>query len=75
MKSILHEINDYINSIVASVDPIAQISVDDSRHIVYTRSEKGTIAVYDLGNDGWGMSSTVALSLGYILRQATYIAR
>ena len=27
-------------------DPLVQISIDDSRNILYTRSEKGTIQVF-----------------------------
>ena len=33
-------------------DPIVQISVDESRHILYTLTEKGGISVFDLGETG-----------------------
>ena len=33
----------------AEEDPILQIEVDNSRNILYTRSEKGTVTVRDIG--------------------------
>jgi nuclear pore complex protein Nup155 len=33
-------------------DPLVQIVVDSTRNILYTRSEKGTLGVYDLGANG-----------------------
>ena len=59
----------------ASNDPIIQIEIDDSRHILYSRSESGTIDVYDLGQDGTETSKVASRSASYIVQQASNIAR
>ncbi|XP_023568499.1 nuclear pore complex protein Nup155 [Octodon degus] len=56
-------------------DPIVQIAVDNSRNILYTRSEKGVIQVYDLGQDGQGMSRVASVSQNAIVSAAGNIAR
>ncbi|XP_022087297.1 nuclear pore complex protein Nup155-like [Acanthaster planci] len=56
-------------------DPVAEISIDDSRHILYTRSEKGTIQVYDMGSDGCSMRRVTALSHYSMMKHAMYYAR
>ncbi|XP_071835712.1 nuclear pore complex protein Nup155-like [Apostichopus japonicus] len=56
-------------------DPIVQMDVDDTRHIIYTRSEKGTLEVYDLGPDGQSMSRAAYLTKPSILHQAIQTAR
>ncbi|MEE6458037.1 hypothetical protein FKM82_000160 [Ascaphus truei] len=56
-------------------DPIVQIAIDNSRNILYTRSEKGLIQVYDLGHDGHGMSRVASLSQNSIVAAAGNIAR
>ncbi|XP_044772882.1 nuclear pore complex protein Nup155 isoform X2 [Neomonachus schauinslandi] len=56
-------------------DPIVQIAVDNSRNILYTRSEKGVIQVYDLGQDGQGMSRVASVSQNSIVSAAGNIAR
>ncbi|RWS09239.1 nuclear pore complex protein nup155-like protein [Dinothrombium tinctorium] len=56
-------------------DPIVQIEIDNSRHILYTRSEKGTIEVFDLGEDGNSIYKVAAKSLNSIVQQASYVAR
>uniref|UniRef100_A0A673TBH2 Nucleoporin 155 n=1 Tax=Suricata suricatta TaxID=37032 RepID=A0A673TBH2_SURSU len=56
-------------------DPILQIAVDNSRNILYTRSEKGVIQVYDLGQDGQGMSRVASVSQNSIVSAAGNIAR
>uniref|UniRef100_UPI00358E3E7A nuclear pore complex protein Nup155-like isoform X2 n=1 Tax=Myxine glutinosa TaxID=7769 RepID=UPI00358E3E7A len=56
-------------------DPLMQIAVDHSRHILYTRSEKGTIQVFDLGSDGQSTSRVASLSHGTIASAAVNIAR
>lgn len=58
-----------------SIDPIVQMDVDDTRHIIYTRSEKGTLEVYDLGPDGQSMSRAAYLTKPSILHQAIQTAR
>ncbi|XP_042309327.1 nuclear pore complex protein Nup155 [Sceloporus undulatus] len=56
-------------------DPIVQIAIDNSRNILYTRSEKGVIQVYDLGSDGQGMVRVAAVSQNSIVSAAGKIAR
>lgn len=56
-------------------DKIVQIEVDNSRKILYTRSEKGTIDVYDLGADGFQMSKVISRTLSAIVQQASAIGR
>uniref|UniRef100_A0A2K5L4S8 Nucleoporin 155 n=1 Tax=Cercocebus atys TaxID=9531 RepID=A0A2K5L4S8_CERAT len=56
-------------------DPVLQIAIDNSRNILYTRSEKGVIQVYDLGQDGQGMSRVASVSQNAIVSAAGNIAR
>ncbi|XP_061119630.1 nuclear pore complex protein Nup155 isoform X2 [Conger conger] len=56
-------------------DPIVQIAIDNSRNILYTRSENGVLQVYDLGADGSGMSRVAAMSQNSIVSAAGNIAR
>ncbi|NWH38761.1 NU155 protein, partial [Chloropsis hardwickii] len=56
-------------------DPVVQIAIDNSRNILYTRSEKGVLQVYDLGQDGQGMTRVTSLSQNAIVSAAGSIAR
>ncbi|NXJ15091.1 NU155 protein, partial [Odontophorus gujanensis] len=56
-------------------DPVVQIAVDNSRNILYTRSEKGVLQVYDLGQDGQRMARVTSLSQNAIVSAAGSIAR
>ncbi|XP_042856337.1 nuclear pore complex protein Nup155-like [Penaeus japonicus] len=56
-------------------DPVNQVEVDDSRHILYTLSEKGTITVYDLDADGKNMSRVVAIPHNNIMNAALQVAK
>lgn len=56
-------------------EPIVQIVIDDSRHLLYTRTEKSTIQLYDLGHDGASMRLVTSKSLSAIVNQASCIAR
>ena len=60
---------------LSSDDPIVQIEIDNSRHILYTRLESGTIEVYDLSVDGTGMSNVTSRTLSSIVSSASVIAR
>ena len=40
-------------------DPIVQIEYDTTRQLLYTRSDNGSIYVYDLAEDGQGSTSVV----------------
>ena len=37
-------------------DPIVQIEYDPTRQLLYTRSDNGSIYVYDLAEDGQGQT-------------------
>ncbi|XP_055087644.1 nuclear pore complex protein Nup155 [Periophthalmus magnuspinnatus] len=56
-------------------DPILQIAIDNSRNVLFTRSEKGVLQVYDLGADGQGMSRVATMSQNAIVAAAGNIAR
>ena len=46
----------------AEEDPLLQIVVDNTRNILYTRSEKGTVSVYDLGQNGEATEKVTSMS-------------
>ncbi|GFS70486.1 nuclear pore complex protein Nup155 [Nephila pilipes] len=56
-------------------DAVLQVAVDDTRHILYARLEKGSIQVFDLGKDGKQMSKVHVLHQHAIVQQASDIAR
>jgi len=56
-------------------DPMVQLAMDDSRHILYTRSEKGTMQVWDLGEDGKSVCRVATVSQHTTLQNAANIAR
>lgn len=58
-----------------SEDPLLQIVIDGSRHILYTRSQSGTIQVYDLGLDGHSLSRVDSMQQGSMVQRACYAAR
>lgn len=64
----------FINAALSEEDPLVQLEVDDSRNILYSRSEKGTIQVFDLGADGQGMTKIAALSQASIVKEAAKVA-
>jgi len=64
-----------VSSAFAEEDPIVQMTMDESRRILYTRSEKGTIQVYDLGLDGNSFNWIASLKANAIVQSAANIAR
>lgn len=56
-------------------EPIVQIEVDSSRHLLYTRTEKSTIILYDLGEDGKSMRQVCSKPMSSVVNQASCIAR
>ena len=48
------------SSLMGAPQPIVQVVVDDTRHVLYTRSESSVIAVFDLGAGGSDAPSKVA---------------
>ena len=65
----------FINAAFSEEDPLVQMVQDETRHILYTRSEKGTIQVYDLGTDGQAMARVAAINTSTIVQSAANIAR
>ena len=55
-------------------DPIVQIKVDETRHILYTRSEKGNVMVFSLGSDGQGMERVAVSSAQKLVEDASRLA-
>lgn len=51
-------------------DPIVQIEYDTTRQLLYTRSDNGSIYVYDLAEDGQGIGSVCSISQDTILSEA-----
>jgi nuclear pore complex protein Nup155 len=60
-----------VNAALTEEDPIVQLEVDDSRHILYSRSEKGTIQVFDLGQNGTQLVKVTAISQQSIVKEAS----
>lgn len=56
-------------------DPINQVEVDDTRHILYTLSDRGTITVYDLDCDGKNTSRVVSVPHNNIMNAALQAAK
>lgn len=56
-------------------DPINQVEVDDSRHILYTLSDRGTVTVYDLGADGKSTSRVISVPHNNIMNAALQVAK
>ncbi|CAK1581968.1 unnamed protein product [Parnassius mnemosyne] len=65
----------FLNAALYDEDPIVKIEVDNSRHILYTLTEKGCIEVFDLGSDGESMSRVVRLTQSKIVSCAVDIVR
>ncbi|OWR42917.1 Nuclear pore complex protein Nup155 [Danaus plexippus plexippus] len=65
----------FLNAALYDEDSIVKIEVDNSRHILYTLSEKGCIEVFDLGSDGEGFSKVVRLNQGKIVSLSVDIVK
>ena len=66
----------FISSIAYGEDnPIIQISIDNTRNILYTLSEKGSIEVWDLGESGLEMSMVTSISQAHIVQAAVLIVK
>ena len=44
--------------------------IDNSRHVLYTRSDNNTITAYDLGSDGKGLRRVASISMGRIVQRS-----
>mgnify|MGYP001793382221 FL=1 len=58
-----------------SVEPIVQISIDSGRNVLYTRSEQGSVQVYDLGKDSNEAAYVADLSSSAISKRAAEIRK
>ncbi|CAL1535434.1 unnamed protein product, partial [Lymnaea stagnalis] len=64
----------FLNFSFSEDDPIVQISIDNTRGILYARTQKGTIQVFDLGENNTGMGRVTSQSQSSILSAASSIA-
>ncbi|KAI5740100.1 hypothetical protein M8J76_000495 [Diaphorina citri] len=69
-SSLTYILPTFINALITQEDSLAQICIDNSRNVLYTRSELGLISVYDLYERGQGFRSLVSLSEEMIVQQA-----
>lgn len=60
----------FLNAALTEEDAITQISIDDSRHILYTLSDKGAIEVFDLGEKGTSFSRITKMSQNTLVNYA-----
>jgi len=58
----------------AEEDPLVQIVIDNTRNILYSRSEKGTVGVFDLGKDGQSMERVVSITAQKLVEEASRLA-
>ncbi|KAI0209905.1 hypothetical protein LSAT2_005340 [Lamellibrachia satsuma] len=65
----------FLNFSFIDDDPLMHISIDNSRKLLYTLSEKGTIQLFDLSEDGKGMSRVAAISQQTTQQNAALVAR
>uniref|UniRef100_A0A7E4UUJ1 Nucleoporin_N domain-containing protein n=1 Tax=Panagrellus redivivus TaxID=6233 RepID=A0A7E4UUJ1_PANRE len=50
-------------------EDIVQIEVDDTRHFLYTLGERGTVALYDMSEDGSQLGKVKSLTLSEIQKE------
>lgn len=50
----------FVSIALSEEEAIVQISVDDTRHILYTLGDKGTITVWDIDNGGASKITSMA---------------
>lgn len=65
----------FINAALSEEDGIVQIAVDNSRHILYILTEKGSIEVYDLGIKGDSFNKITKISQSTLVNQAVNIVK
>ena len=56
-------------------DSLAELVIDDSRNILYGRTENGSLQVFDLGSDGKSLSKIAAISHQTIVQNASLLAK
>lgn len=65
----------FLNAALTEEDGIIQISIDNSRHILYVLTEKGSIEVYDLGVAGDSLTKVTKLNQSSLVNQAVHIVK
>lgn len=65
----------FLNAALTEEDGIVKISIDNSRHILYTLTEKGTIEVYDMGDKGNSFSRVTKMSQTTLVNEAMKIMK
>lgn len=65
----------FINAALTEEDAIAQIEVDNTSHVLYVLTEKGSIEVYDMGAQGTSLSRVARMTVGAISQRAMAIVK
>ncbi|XP_060525435.1 nuclear pore complex protein Nup155 isoform X2 [Cylas formicarius] len=60
----------FLNAALSEEDGIIQVAIDDSRNILYSLTEKGSIEVCDLGENGSSFSRVTKVSQNALVSQA-----
>ncbi|XP_012137924.1 nuclear pore complex protein Nup154 [Megachile rotundata] len=63
----------FVTIALSEEEAIIQISVDDTRNILYTLGDKGTIAVWDIDNEG--ASKIASLSQASLVQNAVHVVK
>ncbi|KAG9437559.1 nuclear pore complex protein [Apis mellifera carnica] len=63
----------FVTIALSEEEAIIQISIDDSRNILYTLGDKGTITVWDIDNDG--ASKVASLSQASLVQNAVHVVK
>ena len=61
--------------LLSSADALVQLTVDPTRNILYSRSEKGTVRVFDLGADGSECTCVASMPVERIVELASMYSR
>lgn len=65
----------FLNLAFGEEDPIIQISIDNSRNILFTLSEKSCITVFDLGESGTSTSKVTSMTQATVVQYAVGIVK
>ncbi|XP_075250052.1 nuclear pore complex protein Nup155-like [Convolutriloba macropyga] len=60
---------------VSNDEAIVQLEIDESRNLVFARTDKGTLRLFDLGNSGTELYRTATMSIQTIQNNASAITR
>ena len=63
----------FVTIALSEEEAIIQISVDDSRNILYTLGDKGTITIWDIDNEG--ASKVASLSQACLVQNAVHVVK